>query len=141
MSYGWQKAPREDPGAPPGGLRRLKKTEAPEAELEDEAAALPPASSSSPASPLRPPEEIKPPARGACRAEEKTPVVVTESMGDDGVWGASGTRGAGASASCRSRPVLRLRGPRRPPSVLLSSPPYARRPGRRPRGVHGARRG
>src|SRR3954464_12364714 len=71
MSYGWQKTPREDPGAPPGGLRRLKKTEAPEAELEDEAAALPPASSSSPASPLRPPEEIKPPARGACRAEEE----------------------------------------------------------------------
>src|SRR3954463_10545821 len=63
MSYGWQKAPREDPGAPPGGLRRLKKTEAPEAELEDEAAAMPPASSSSAASPLRPPEEIKPPPR------------------------------------------------------------------------------
>src|SRR3954462_10769335 len=123
MSYGWQKAPREDPGAPPGGLRRLKKTGAPEAELEDEAAALPPASSSSPASPLRPPEEIKPPARGACRAEERTPVVVTESKGDDGVWGASGTRGTGASASCRSRPVLRLHGLRRPPSVLLSSPP------------------
>src|SRR3954469_5745880 len=35
-------------------------TEAPEAELEDEAAALPPASSSSAASPLRPPEETKP---------------------------------------------------------------------------------
>src|SRR3954471_7847279 len=111
MSYGWQKAPREDPGATPGGLRRLKKTEAPEAKLEDEAAALPPASSSSAASPLRPPEEIKPPpARGACRAEEKTPGVVTESKGDDGVWGAFGTRGAGALASCRSRPVLRLRG-------------------------------
>src|SRR4051812_45572536 len=103
-------------------------TEAPEEELEDEAAALPPASSSSPASPLRPPEEIKPPARGACRAEEKTPVVVTESKGDDGVWGASGTRGAGASASCRSRPVLRLRGLQRPPSVLLSSPPLRQSP-------------
>src|SRR3954462_6250796 len=60
MSYGWQKAPREDPEAPPGGLRRLMETEAPEAELEDEAAALPPASSSSAASPLQPPEEIKP---------------------------------------------------------------------------------
>src|SRR3954467_3407027 len=35
-------------------------TEAPEEELEDEAAALPPASPSSAASPLRPPEEIKP---------------------------------------------------------------------------------
>src|SRR3954463_1973455 len=35
-------------------------TEAPEVELEDEASALPPASSSSAASPLRPPEEIKP---------------------------------------------------------------------------------
>src|SRR3954470_22399408 len=35
-------------------------TKAPEEELEDEAAALPPASSSSPASPLQPPEEIKP---------------------------------------------------------------------------------
>src|SRR3954469_25253206 len=87
MSYGWQKAPRDNPGAPPGGLQRLKKTEAPEAELEDEAAALPPASSSSPASPLRPPEEIKPPARGACRAEEKTPVVVAASQGDDDVRG------------------------------------------------------
>src|SRR3954466_3540797 len=113
------------------------KTEAPEEELEDEAAALPPASSSSPASPLRPPEEIKSPARGACRAEEKTPVVITESKGDGGVWGASGTRGTGASARCQDRPVLRLRGLRRPPSVLLSSPPYASRPRRRPRGVHG----
>src|SRR4051812_3386267 len=35
-------------------------TEAPEVELEDEAAALPPASSSSAALPLQPPEEIKP---------------------------------------------------------------------------------
>src|SRR3954469_19801592 len=64
-------------GAPPGGSGGWMETEAPEAELEDEAAGrqhavegvqpsyselttLPPASSSSAASPFRPPEEIKP---------------------------------------------------------------------------------
>src|SRR4051812_37293024 len=98
-------------------------TEAPEEELEDEAAALPPASSSSAASPLRPPEEIKPRQEALAGTEGKTPVVVTESKGDDGVWGASGTRGIGASVSCQDRPVLRLDGLRRPSSVLLSSPP------------------
>src|SRR3954468_5776654 len=47
-------------GAPPGGSGGWVKTAAPEGELEDEVAALPPASSSSAASPLRPPEKMKP---------------------------------------------------------------------------------
>src|SRR3954466_4707207 len=34
--------------------------------------------------------EDQAPARGACRAGEKTPVVVAASKGDDGVWGKAG---------------------------------------------------
>src|SRR3954464_6484336 len=64
-------------------------------------------------------------------------MVVAANKGDDGVWGASGTRGTGTSARCRSRPVLRLRGLAARP-LPPQQPPYAGRPRRRPRGVHGA---
>src|SRR4051812_20552563 len=94
-------------GAPPGGSGGWMETEAPEAELEDEAAGrqhtvegvqpsyseltafaaslFPFRSLATPAA-----REDQAPARGACRAGEKTPVVVATSKGDDGVWGAAG---------------------------------------------------
>src|SRR4051812_34283166 len=61
-------------------------------------------------------EELAGPKRRPRRSSPRARVMAASG-------GASGTRGTGASASCRSRPVLRLRGLRRPPSILLSSPP------------------
>src|SRR4051794_5014255 len=113
------------------------KTAAPEVELEDEVAALPPASSSSAASPLRPPEEIKPRQEELAGPERRPRWSSPRARVMTASGGASGTRGTGTSARCRSRIVLRLHGLDARP-LPPQPPPYASRPRRRPRGVHGA---
>src|SRR3954465_10701249 len=102
-------------------------TEAPEEELEDEAAALPPASSSSASYPFRPPEEIKPRQEELAGPERRPRWSSPRARVMTASGGASGTRGTGTSARCRSRLVLRLHGldarplpPQQPP---LRQPP------------------
>src|SRR3954471_15103885 len=112
-------------------------TEAPEEELEDEAAALPPASSSSAASPLWPPEEIKP-RQEELAGPERRPR-----------WSSPRARvmtasGAHLEHEAPGRQHAVEVGPYSDFTALTPAlcppqqPPYASRPRRRPRGVHGA---
>src|SRR3954471_900507 len=112
-------------------------TEAPEEELEDEAAALPPASSSSAASPLWPPEEIKP-RQEELAGPERRPR-----------WSSPRARvmtasGAHLEHEAPGRQHAVEVGPYSDFTALTPAlcppqqPPYAGRPRRRPRGVHGA---
>src|SRR3954466_12352947 len=112
-------------------------TEAPEEELEDEAAALPPASSSSAASPLRPPEETKPrqeelagPERRPRRSSPRARVMTAS--GAHLEHEAPGRHHAVEVGSYSDFTALT------PALCPPQQPPYASRPRRRPRGVHGA---
>src|SRR3954467_14999930 len=112
-------------------------TEAPEVELEDEAAALPPASSSSTASPLWPPEDIKPrqeelagPERRPRRSSPRARVMTAS--GAHLEHEAPGRQHAVEVGSYSDFTALM------PALCPPQPPPYASRPRRRPRGVHGA---
>src|SRR3954469_12935563 len=116
-------------GAPPGGSGGWMETEAPEVELEDEAAALPPASSSSAASPLRPPEETKPwqeefagPERRPRRSSPRARVMTAS--GAHLEHEAPGRQHAVEVGPYSDFTALT------PALFLLSSPPYASRPRR-----------
>src|SRR3954464_10803350 len=97
-------------GAPPGGSGGWMETEAPEAELEDEAAALPPASSSSAASPFRPPDEIKPRQEELAGPERRPRRSSSRARGMTASGAHLEHEAPGRQHAVEYRSVLRLRG-------------------------------